>query len=1171
MAIVVECKTCARKYRAKDEFVGRSVNCPACQQSVVIDGERVPNHDVFISYSSKDKKIADAICAEVEKQRVRCWIAPRDVELGITFGSAIINAINDSRVMVLIVSGNANLSRHVLREVERAFAKGVEILPVRIEDVVMSRDFEYFLSASQWLDAMTPPMEEHLQRLTKRIKHLLSPDPSNSGQLPTPTRDGTAPPRPQISRSEPAIGLLSELKRQCARRPSLFGAAVIAGVVGLIGFVALAVSFIIPNSEQGNLGPQSELIRNNDNSDSDAALARSGDMNNEHPSAAAQHGAQPNVEQNQPPPGAPPALPYFEERPVSFVAADRQAQEAAKQDRLKLLQGLKQFELVTVLEMMAATVSEPRPGYDGTSFDQTNPNIGRPSFERSMPFDQDLNNRQFSSRPRGGSRSVGFDEVRRQRPASGEDSRSDETAFADDEEVSDFDGKLPKRFILTGFFIDSRVAEGKTWVWLAPSLDADVTALSMAPYGGDSQRQTVNQFQVHNYDPRSRGVANPYDPTGRLSRRKTYGPKSALILFDGEQIADALCDFAEDVQVSVVVERAKATVGSATHMQRVPGVDPHRLRECSVFSFPTDMDSQLANERWPDGRPELLVWIARGIAIEKRLRSETWANLETGVMRQLEDRDQALRSPTIMIRYPGALMGVEGRIKGRLQNITQATTQPWNLPPHASITGLKAQVKIDVGEKRTMLLDVTFGSKVRASDLGDYSDQQPIEAGVRLVDLVTGSTYAPPIPLPTGVAQSTGLSWNRLKDSAVFPLIPVRMQMQCDWIQKEGDDYSRITAEGRLRPPRDLPETLTPELASANPELAKGKKIEWTGVIQRIMRSTTTGRTHILVKTPARLTGFEPTVEAFADAKGFIDELDDYPADSEKRISKNAVVIKGTIVGADVAKPLLNKNAIQVRLEQISRPDDPTSAAIPGKKRPKKSFAADSTIPPFVKLMRALPPVGTELSFRAEYSSFRTSNDKQSVQLSEEAQDYSASVAVTFPAASESDFSDYQYDQPVEVVARVGPVDDQTRPPQNELIGVSIKRPGNRFSEVTDKGRSQPPRKFTKEKEIWNEIKNGRDDSNGRSVKLVGSFDSYSTEDEYVTIKVERLFHEHESIDVICDQAMDVALNAVQRLNKGDEIVFQVTAWKKDYSQAYHLYSLARFDEPETILLGERK
>ncbi|HAH65240.1 MAG TPA: toll/interleukin-1 receptor domain-containing protein, partial [Rhizobiales bacterium] len=75
--------------------------------------------DVFISYSSKDKPIADAVCAGLEANGLRCWIAPRDILPGADWGGAIIDAITGSKVMVLIFSGNANSSPQIKREVER--------------------------------------------------------------------------------------------------------------------------------------------------------------------------------------------------------------------------------------------------------------------------------------------------------------------------------------------------------------------------------------------------------------------------------------------------------------------------------------------------------------------------------------------------------------------------------------------------------------------------------------------------------------------------------------------------------------------------------------------------------------------------------------------------------------------------------------------------------------------------------------------------------------------------------------------------------------------------------------------------------------------------------------------------------------------------------------------
>lgn len=48
-------------------------------------------YDVFISYSSLDKQIADAVYSNLENNKIRCWIAPRDILPGDTYGRAIID------------------------------------------------------------------------------------------------------------------------------------------------------------------------------------------------------------------------------------------------------------------------------------------------------------------------------------------------------------------------------------------------------------------------------------------------------------------------------------------------------------------------------------------------------------------------------------------------------------------------------------------------------------------------------------------------------------------------------------------------------------------------------------------------------------------------------------------------------------------------------------------------------------------------------------------------------------------------------------------------------------------------------------------------------------------------------------------------------------------------
>lgn len=131
-------------------------------------------HDVFVSYSTKDKPVADAVVAGLENKGIRCWVAPRDILPGSNWGDAIVNAIQGSRFMVIILSENSNQSKQVLREVERAVNNNVIIIPFRIEEIDPTGAMAYFLSTEHWLDAITPPLESHIAKLQTTLHHFIS-------------------------------------------------------------------------------------------------------------------------------------------------------------------------------------------------------------------------------------------------------------------------------------------------------------------------------------------------------------------------------------------------------------------------------------------------------------------------------------------------------------------------------------------------------------------------------------------------------------------------------------------------------------------------------------------------------------------------------------------------------------------------------------------------------------------------------------------------------------------------------------------------------------------------------------------------------------------------------------------------------------------------------------
>ncbi len=110
-------------------------------------------HQVFLSYATEDVDTARLLCRVLEAEEgIRCWIAPRDVEAGTDYAAAILDAIKDSALLLLLFSSHANASPYVLREIERAIAYERPVLCLRLDGTPPSPSLEYYLNLWQWLD-----------------------------------------------------------------------------------------------------------------------------------------------------------------------------------------------------------------------------------------------------------------------------------------------------------------------------------------------------------------------------------------------------------------------------------------------------------------------------------------------------------------------------------------------------------------------------------------------------------------------------------------------------------------------------------------------------------------------------------------------------------------------------------------------------------------------------------------------------------------------------------------------------------------------------------------------------------------------------------------------------------------------------------------------------------
>ena len=123
---------------------------------------------VFISYSSKDRETVDKICGLLEDDGISCWIAPRDVTGGKSYGREILEAITDAKVVLFIFSESSNRSRHVENEIDNAFNAEKIIIPFKIDESKTSLELQYYLNKTHWIDGCTVN-EDSINNLKKAI------------------------------------------------------------------------------------------------------------------------------------------------------------------------------------------------------------------------------------------------------------------------------------------------------------------------------------------------------------------------------------------------------------------------------------------------------------------------------------------------------------------------------------------------------------------------------------------------------------------------------------------------------------------------------------------------------------------------------------------------------------------------------------------------------------------------------------------------------------------------------------------------------------------------------------------------------------------------------------------------------------------------------------------
>jgi len=143
--------------------------------------------DIFISFASKDVKVALTLCSAIESRGFKCWISARDIQPGENFQVSIVRALRGAKILLLVFTANSNASEEMTKELALASQQKMIVIPLRVEDVAPSDAFAYEFATRQWIDVFAD-WEFSIEQLCRRIEHALSVHSIEAG-APSPALD----------------------------------------------------------------------------------------------------------------------------------------------------------------------------------------------------------------------------------------------------------------------------------------------------------------------------------------------------------------------------------------------------------------------------------------------------------------------------------------------------------------------------------------------------------------------------------------------------------------------------------------------------------------------------------------------------------------------------------------------------------------------------------------------------------------------------------------------------------------------------------------------------------------------------------------------------------------------------------------------------------------------
>ena len=109
-------------------------------------------HDIFISYSRRDKDVVDDIVDFLKRNGYTVWIDVTGIESGEAFRGIIVEAIESSGIVIFFSSEASNLSAWTTKEISLAVDSRIFIIPIKLDKVKYNKNIRFDLIDLDYID-----------------------------------------------------------------------------------------------------------------------------------------------------------------------------------------------------------------------------------------------------------------------------------------------------------------------------------------------------------------------------------------------------------------------------------------------------------------------------------------------------------------------------------------------------------------------------------------------------------------------------------------------------------------------------------------------------------------------------------------------------------------------------------------------------------------------------------------------------------------------------------------------------------------------------------------------------------------------------------------------------------------------------------------------------------